>query len=825
LLKMKTANKKFSRNTFSLGSALILTVVLTSLLAIVGVLFLMVSRVDEMATSAISENKELDYAVDTVLAKISWELVLDVPGVAGQEYYDYPDANNTWLAVLDPFRSNSDYYWRQISDVFNTMDPNLVWQAVDVPEYHDAGILGEGGIADADGDGVADSRWAIIPDLNSSKGKSVYAAIRIIDNGAMLNANTAYMFDPSDPNVTDIDGSSQMQINLLALAGRSGDPPTLAEQMDLLRTRANAGIGADPLDLRKYEQDIIWRYGEPNAPYTPFDISDELELRYRFLLNHSDIDTRLELWGGQFRKDTLSTPVTSGGAPLDAWFQRACDDGNFDPNYAYRHIVTTYNMDRIINPAGSKIVNVNRTYDPNYLEKLSNAIWLGLSDAGVNDNALAAQIAVNIKDYVDEDSNVTAYYGYYGFESPCIYISELVYKSVTTGDPPTTYRSYALELYNPYSEDEITQSDLWRLNIDGVAIDISSWPQGKDFYVVQNQDVNAPIAIDAIAFVQDSPSLVFDKNNKVELQRKNDGIPDYIVVDSIYVPDTFVPEPEEDGERSYQRDITLHKCIRRLWDPNTTAPTLGSTNEYVYPESSDPNKFIQAHPANRPFTNIGEIGMILRKSAYYDGQNPIGSSDTEATARLDLANPLFQRIFNYLTVFDPENYGRLTSETRIKGRININTAPWFVVTQLPWMQPSVAQAITLYRDKTLVTSGPDYTNRPGQSGFKSIAELIPIPQIAYYAVDPAYASVDLDRFPDLTPSDGAASDFEERDVIFTRISNLVTVRSDVFTAYILVRIGTDGPQKRVLAVLDRSQVTSPGDKVKILALQSVPDPR
>jgi hypothetical protein len=93
--------------------------------------------------------------------------------------------------------------------------------------------------------------------------------------------------------------------------------------------------------------------------------------------------------------------------------------------------------------------------------------------------------------------------------------------------------------------------------------------------------------------------------------------------------------------------------------------------------------------------------------------------------------------------------------------------------------------------------------------------------IRKYATDNA----DLATFPDLTPNDGAPDDFEERDVIFTRISNLVTVRSDVFTAYILVRIGPDGPQKRVVAILDRSDVTPTGGKVKIVAIQQVPDPR
>jgi hypothetical protein len=82
----------------------------------------------------------------------------------------------------------------------------------------------------------------------------------------------------------------------------------------------------------------------------------------------------------------------------------------------------------------------------------------------------------------------------------------------------------------------------------------------------------------------------------------------------------------------------------------------------------------------------------------------------------------------------------------------------------------------------------------------------------------------IPRGPDLT-DDTARDDFEERDLIFTRISNLVTVRSDVFTAYILVRLGADGPQKRVIAILDRSLVASPSDNLRVLALHPVPDPR
>ena len=145
---METARKNILNRSPRDGSALILTVVLTSLLAIIGVLFVMVSRVDKMATSAISENKSLNLAVETVVAKISQELVLDVPGMIDpnsladpnslpaliEEYYDYPDVNNLWLASLEPYESGGNYYWRQISQLYSASDPNLGLQAVLVPD-------------------------------------------------------------------------------------------------------------------------------------------------------------------------------------------------------------------------------------------------------------------------------------------------------------------------------------------------------------------------------------------------------------------------------------------------------------------------------------------------------------------------------------------------------------------------------------------------------------------------------------------------------------------------------------------------------------------
>ncbi|GAG37844.1 unnamed protein product, partial [marine sediment metagenome] len=125
---MEATNKKIVKDSTYVGSALILTVVLTSLLAIIGVLFVMSSRVDKMATSAISDTKELGLAVDTVVAKISRLLVQDIPGVdparPNEEYYDYPDVNNPWLASLEPYDAGGgSFFWQQISDVYGVLVP------------------------------------------------------------------------------------------------------------------------------------------------------------------------------------------------------------------------------------------------------------------------------------------------------------------------------------------------------------------------------------------------------------------------------------------------------------------------------------------------------------------------------------------------------------------------------------------------------------------------------------------------------------------------------------------------------------------------------
>jgi len=1077
--EQRTTNYELRTNLA--GSALILTVVLTTLLAIVGVTFVLVARVDKTATSAIAENKQLNLAVDSVVARICDQLASDVPRAAlppvipPEEYYDYPNHrldpgpdgtlgtqddspyapgsngqydkggaddipvtgifDNIWLANLEPeivdvgldkgntelaigFRHITDLYGRvayMFQDSFDYGTNTISWYDSDddrisfrnmaatiIPESQS--IQNEGDKADADGDGVADSRWVSVPDM-TSKGRDVYAAVRIVDNGGMLNVNTGYKFDSADPgpNGEYVDGSSQMQINLLDLAGRGTSYTPQEEHDRLLAFRG--GSASAPDDISAYEYNVVRRYDKPTGLYTPFDISDELRLRNRYIINYNKITTRIEeLWTNAYEGGP-SGPLPTQLYPLARW-PNCTILGMVEPNdYDYRHISTTYNMDRIIDPGGFKMFNINRINpvpaEPNVID-LYRAIRVDIGD-----DSMAAQIAANIKDYGDADCDVTVVNGQYGFERPCICISELSYhyllEQQEMGAPrPAEHISYAIELRQRYWG--ANNNDEWRVVISNPAwdnpiyIDVTNfsrtqnryrvivfedpcaslaedvlysdspadgetgvdpdvtlrWPQlqlepnewpnysydvyfGTDYNSVSDANNSSPEFIDNFAYdvnsyypgplstntpyfwriddidpnsnVIGSPDVwtfttwlaepnsiydiigpnsprIFEAGTVISLERilpdntglRVDQFPRLYIGENVMPPVMLppvgqlapvAPEPPVEIKISIKRDVSGGSWIKRIWDDVTPRPpSLGNSTGHYFaaglpiPESSP----IQARPANQ-FRNVGEIGLVLRKSAYLnDPTIAIRPDDDELAARLNLADPDVQQFFRYLTRFDPstdgvDNDGDGTldeqdgSELKIAGRININTAPWYVIAQLPWVSSHIpnyelARAIVAYRDKldlsALPAGGPDYFNGRGvainpamppllreEPGFASIGELNNVIAgnreygMRYYLGDD-----DQLTYPDLTAGggrslgDGYPDDFEERDLIFARISDLVTVRSDVFTAYILVRMGTDGPQKRVIAILDRSDVyPTTGGRVKIRALYQVPDPR
>ncbi|MBN1457393.1 MAG: hypothetical protein JW912_06050, partial [Sedimentisphaerales bacterium] len=256
-------------------------------------------------------------------------------------------------------------------------------------------------------------------------------------------------------------------------------------------------------------------------------------------------------------------------------------------------------------------------------------------------------------------------------------------------------------------------------------------------------------------------------------------------------------------------------------------PAVGYSYEYGFVAGQPPKRICQT--LMKGIVDSCETIKTADPSADREFGVEMGSF---GKVRLDYQD--YHKLTRYLSYFDISTDGVDNDgindidgprEVSIAGRININTAPWFVLVQLPWMtyQTSSDPLVTDVLDR--VEAVIDY--RDGASGpYKKIVDLLKIDQMKSLAND-ADNNLNSDspiKGPDFT-DDGVVDDFEELHVIFHRISNLVTVRSDMFTAYILVRLGVDGPQKRMIAIFDRSGVFSRDDRVKLVALHPIPDPR
>ncbi|MCD4832008.1 MAG: helix-hairpin-helix domain-containing protein [Anaerohalosphaeraceae bacterium] len=1021
------------------GSALILTVVLTVLLSIVGVMFIMTSRMDNLSTSAVADTKTLDCAIDSVIELISEQLVLDSPGVADDvtnlDYYDYPDVNNAFLASIEPYEDSGSYYWRQISDVTGFLkDNSYAWQNVDVdppgvsqvirqyPEFYPSDLDASGApiniYADADGDGIADAKWILLDNIRSEKGKPLYAAIRIIDNSGLLNINTAYQFDASSLEENKIDGSTQMQINLAGLFKDEDADGNVDNELESFQVARYGGVFDDDVDWPTYNQEMVWNSGLPNGLYDPYDITDELELRYRYCLDNLAV-ARIE--SEPIFDETFDHYGNPGGYykgstnwGLGDWGRRITD--NTDTNWDRRHLFTTINLDRVIDPDGDKMFSIEATRGATAAQDLYDKMLLGIDIDGLtyltpaekaDRKAWLAQIVANLIDGTDGDAEVTTIADgsdkYYGFERPFIYLSEITrnFTEDPVNPPLVIHKSYAIELRKNFrANDDFPDGD-WTLEISDIKdnlggpvadkiipinaahfndgggeyyvhifedplaplanqVDFSDSPEdgatgvdpdivlrwgeiflgynavgtpvvsdSYDVYFGQNPSdvenatttvplgvlVSPPVTgqaaqsydpgglpIDTEYFWRvdgrlnpanpahyskgsvwsfetwnSSPEtvevliapMVFNAGTTFRLYRDVDGVP--ILVDEMdglafNFCDTATAVAGFDSFASYQRDIRWELILKRLWgETNATllglpvpiSPTLGHENDFEYNHTVGltyrGNHLYAVRPYHGGFDNVGEIAQLFRKTNYLEGNvdYQISAGDREVAnrasddfPRIDMHDRVMQKMFQYITLFDPAIDD--ATKTAIKGRVNINTAPISVIKQLPWVTDSrfnrdneLAEAIVAFRDKKDAPinysnrfSATDITDISEAPGFSSIGELAAVItdssgdidyRIDYYGID----GVDQFGYPDLSTNreryDGYVDDLEEQNLIFARISDLVTVRSDIFTAYILVRLGAEGPQKRVLAILDRSGVKNKSDKVRVIAYQVIPD--
>lgn len=288
-----------------------------------------------------------------------------------------------------------------------------------------------------------------------------------------------------------------------------------------------------------------------------------------------------------------------------------------------------------------------------------------------------------------------------------------------------------------------------------------------------------------------------------------------------------------------------------------------------------------------------------------------------------LGVPIALGLVDRFTMLDDEDF----SQTRpVQGLVNINTAPYMVLRQLPmfaptpisleglgpgfneWWWPStgtnqhdatsdVAAGVVAYRDRstasvwsdpTLVlstslmdftdTNGADLTAQTARSaatgviglrdgeGFRTVGELLMVreaPTVNDTGMTPFPFSVDRLGRDDINVAsasseadlaiavegnvyddgsgvsfdpDNLADDRDEQLAILSAAAQSVTVRSDYFAVWFVVRgyseadvtgLSPEDPMiptvnRRFLMIVDRSNVTSPGQKPRVLSFEEVP---
>ena len=237
---------------------------------------------------------------------------------------------------------------------------------------------------------------------------------------------------------------------------------------------------------------------------------------------------------------------------------------------------------------------------------------------------------------------------------------------------------------------------------------------------------------------------------------------------------------------------------------------------------------------------------VLHPAAKYppeSGTAPYTPSTGLGTSPFLPANPIFN---SDATASDQT----AQHKTGIEGLININTASWKVLSMLPFVTPAedvnwqqdnelIAKTIVAYRDGGIVKDpgGTNYTyiaHGPFLSIFdlNSVSEACPsvTPTGGTNGFQNAWGKLFLGTtttkdglmgppdplFPGVTitlpliTSDNV-EDFQQDNAVLTRISNLVTTRSDTFTVYVVV----EGWQNAILPGQTVTAGTTPPAQLKV----------
>ena len=841
------------RGSTQRGSVLLMVIGLLTVIAMLGSMLLLVSRLDRQTSQAIAdiapEYTVAEGVLDHLLADRQADLYIDGNGVlygalrnadpnaAERGMIDYPADDPSSDQALACIEATGGTAWRHVSHLPGTVllrdpsSPNDPSAAKDVP-------TNDPNLVDTDGDGLRDA-LLFATGVMDRDGGTFFAAVRMIDASGLLNVNVA------EPNTPPADPYGVMEPNGVALS-------------PLLPSSAGA---------------VVTDRG--NGPY---DMSDMLAAVWKGTLGQDPSTMTGRLVGAVAAMGGTSEFLTARGSLTTLSATR----GSLSPLW------TCLN-------SGASTAKVNPN-DPGLAPSVRYEAFLALlnsndpnTDLSVN-RLMAAQLYVNLLDYLDTDdiptridakgdldSNFDPNTYVYGVERHP-FVSKVFLKKVADPNdpnaPPTSIS--ALELINPYRNP--IELDKYFLKVGPATIDLGDKAIAANGRFVIRSDV--AVQIDPSAFDPDNPSdpnhldsNALDTAQVISVMWKSTDSPSWEICIDVAPPvDCSAPNAADpsywnakfrDDRLEFAR-YTLVGPTDTLADPSgqkdpnadytrtdSNGPRMGLPNPYV---PSDNDDRAPIYVRNGPLVSLGDMMRLLTvgPTDTVAVTEKLGALPSETGRRLvphavampqlpAIARPAIPAGCALSEFFElvPSN-----SSDNIVGRVNVNTAPAGVLECLPGLasltqKRAVADEIIAYRDGGEI-SGRDYAHRDivtdierlrSQRGFAASGEVaIPLRR-AYIALG---LSIGFGDAPPMNfniappqPSDDGLSidpgmrvedDLVKKHVLYTWLANQVTVRSNTFIAYIWVQRGqapTAAP-RRYVAVIDRSRCRTAVDRPQVL---------
>ena len=848
------------------GSVIVMVVGLLTMLAMIATTFIIVAHMDRREAHSIATAAPMKQVAGGVLQQIRVKLAEDLyfdaatgaiiygkTNINYQEQVEFPhEEYDKHLASFAPVLVSGASTWRHISN------HNDIGVFADVAA-NDASLVDTDGYLN-DGTNPGDAKL-FNSGVSNRVGKEYYVAYRLIDASSLMNVNSAY-----GPPAAAAAGTVMPVTNISLEALTNA-----ATRNSVHNTRR----GDTATDIADYNTRYIVRPLNPNPPggtaFLPFDASDMTAL----LWGGTDTESG-RLWealGGQFipAKPYLTVfsssrdyvRQVSGGVN-----EAMTDNRRVDMNTAgFADLFKAFYNSIPTNVPGFPAGNAGRR---------AIAAQLAVNVIDYRD----ANNDVTVKTVPGPGPALTVF----GIERQPFITEAWLRMEWDGAVPPGSVKQWsAIELFNPYKTPVSLAGYQLKVGanpdaaIPGLPANISAG--GRIVIVSNTAEIQAVTKYQDANLDLREPCTLLRPSGGSLVPVGSVGIGDFVGLTAPSGPadpPVFAAIRRDDAVARAKYSVAVYKpyntvtyLIGEGGCPAAALTNLGRSNVDPFGTGADDAVLAALAVAPTPvfvrngnLINLGEASRIfyvgpqsdgtpldeVLKSSANDVDNgrlyTFGDIRASGWANPDTPDiPPICMLGDYMDVLVPstDNAGRTDT---IYGRININTAPWQVIRYLPGISAMaqrdlIAQDIVAYRDlldNTVTPGGTNYSVAAGtRAAITGLADLRPEAGFA----SPGEIAIPLAKITSLNNNYGASApncyrvaagsddgldditdDLSKYDIYYAWLSNQITVRSDVYIAYIRVQIDSDpnttNAVRRYVAVIDRSNCTSSNDLPDVL---------